>query len=74
MKNITVKQLCIKGLLTALVTMATMVISIPVPATNGYIHLGDSVISIASIFFGWEYGLIAGGLGSMMADILSGYA
>lgn len=74
MKNLTARVLCIKGLLIALVTVATMVINVPVAATSGYIHLGDSVILISSIFFGWEYGLIAGGVGSMLADILNGYA
>jgi Predicted membrane protein len=74
MKNLSARELCIKGLLIALVAVSTMVISVPVAATSGYIHLGDSVILISSIFFGWEYGLIAGGVGSMMADLLSGYA
>lgn len=74
MKNLSAKELCIKGLLIALVAVATMVINVPVAATSGYIHLGDSVILISSIFFGWEYGLIAGGVGSMLADVLGGYA
>ncbi|MCI8342390.1 MAG: ECF transporter S component [Firmicutes bacterium] len=74
MKNITTRDLCIKALLIALVCVATMVITVPVPATSGYIHLGDSIILISSIFFGWEYGLIAGGVGSAMADLLGGYA
>jgi len=74
MKNLSTKELCFKGLLIALVAVATMVINVPVAATSGYIHLGDSVILISSIFFGWEYGLIAGGVGSMLADVLSGYA
>ncbi|MGL4790462.1 MAG: ECF transporter S component [Anaerotignaceae bacterium] len=74
MKSTSTKVLCLKGLLIALVAISTMVINIPVAATSGYIHLGDSMILIASIFFGWEYGFIAGGVGSMLADVLSGYA
>lgn len=74
MKTFKAKELCIKALLIALVTVTTMAVQVPVPATSGYIHLGDSIILIAGVFFGWEYGLIAGGIGSMLADILGGYA
>lgn len=74
MEKNTTKLLCIKALLIALVAVCTMIIQIPVSATQGYIHLGDSIILLASVFFGWKYGMIAGGFGSAMADILSGYA
>lgn len=74
MEESKIKRLCISALLIAMVCICTMVIQIPVPATGGYIHLGDSVILVASIFFGWKYGLIAGSLGSAMADLLTGYA
>lgn len=67
------KELTVIGLLTALVAISTMAIQIPVPATEGYIHLGDSMIFLAAILFGWKYGAIAGGLGSALADILTGY-
>lgn len=68
------KEICLQGLMIALVTVATMVLQIPVSATNGYIHLGDSMILLISVFFGWRYGMIAGGVGSALADLLSGYA
>ena len=38
------KELCIHGLLIALVAVCTMVFQIPVSATQGYVHLGDSMI------------------------------
>ncbi len=69
----TTKELCIQGLLVALVTMSTMIFQIPVSATQGYIHLGDSMILLISVFFGAKYGMVAGGVGSAMADLLSGY-
>ncbi len=68
------KEICIQGLMIALVTVGTMFFQIPVSATQGYIHLGDSMILLTSIFFGWRYGMIAGGVGSALADLLSGYA
>lgn len=60
-------------MLCALVCVATMVIHVPVPATSGYIHLGDSLILIAGIMFGPMAGMAAGGIGSALADILLGY-
>lgn len=72
--KMTTKELCIQGLLTALVTVCTMVFQIPVSATQGYVHLGDSMILLTSVFFGWRYGMVAGGVGSALADLLSGYA
>ena len=50
-----------------------MAIKIPTIATQGYIHLGDSMIFLAAIMFGKKKGAIAGGLGSAMADLLLGY-
>lgn len=67
------KEICLRGLMIALVTVSTMVLQIPVSATNGYIHLGDSMILLISVFFGWRYGMVAGGVGAALADLLSGY-
>lgn len=68
------KEICMQGLLIALVTVSTMVLQIPVSATQGYIHLGDSMILLIAVFFGARYGMVAGGVGSALADLLSGYA
>ncbi len=68
-----IQDLTILGLLIALVAVSTMVIKIPTIATEGYIHLGDSMIFLAAIMFGKRKGAIAGGLGSAMADLLLGY-
>lgn len=67
------KKLCIMGLLIALTCVATMCIHIPIPATNGYINVGDSVILIVAVLLGGPYGLVAGGIGSALADLLLGY-
>lgn len=67
------KQLALAGLFIGLVTVATMTISVPTPATNGYINVGDSMIFIIAILFGAKYGLLAGGIGSALADIFLGY-
>ncbi|MBS4537107.1 ECF transporter S component [Clostridium sp. D2Q-11] len=67
------KDIVLKGLLIALVVVATIIIPIPVPFTEGYIHAGDSIIFISGILFGWRFGLVAGGIGSAMADMILGY-
>lgn len=73
MKQMSVKQMVYMALMTALVAVATMVISIPVVATGGYVNFGDTLIFVAALIFGPLTGLVAGGLGSAMADILAGY-
>ena len=67
------KELCIHGLMIALVTVCTMVFQIPVSATQGYVHLGDSMILLVGVFFGARYGMVAGGIGSALADVLMGW-
>lgn len=66
-------NIIIASLLMALVTVSTMLIKIPIPATNGYIHVGDSMIFLAAILFGKRKGALAGGIGSAFADLLLGY-
>lgn len=68
------KKLALGGLLIALVTVSTMAIKIPMVATSGYIHAGDSMIYLAGVLFGPQFGLLAAGLGSALADLLSGYS
>lgn len=62
------------GLFAALVTLATMVIHIPTPGTQGYVNVGDTIIFTGAALFGWKFGLITGGFGSFLADVLLGYA
>ena len=67
-------KLVLSALFAALCCVATMLIHIPMPATNGYINLGDGMVLLGAFLLGPVYGFAAGGLGSMLADILLGYA
>jgi len=58
------------AVLTAVVTSA---FRFPVPETNGYINLGDTMVMLSGVLFGPLVGGIAGGVGSALAD-LPGYA
>lgn len=67
------RTMVLNSLMIALVCISTMAIQIPTPGTNGYVNVGDSIIFVSSILFGPTTGMIAGGIGSALADILSGY-
>ena len=67
-------NLVLTALMTALVLLATYVVKIPTPATEGYIHLGDAAIFLSVLILGKKYGSLASGLGSALADLLGGYS
>ncbi len=67
-----IRLLTYTGLLTALTTVATLLIRIPTP-TKGYINLGDTIVNIAAWVLGPVYGAAAAGIGSALADLISGY-
>jgi len=69
-----VKVLALVSVMTPLVTVMTMIFKIPIPATQGYFNFGDAGVILIGMFFGPYVGLITGGLGSSLADILSGYS
>lgn len=74
MKHEKLMKTVLTALFAALTCVATSLIHIPIPATNGYINLGDGVVLLGAFLLGPVYGAAAGGLGSMLADILLGYA
>jgi len=57
------------AIFAALVTVATYLFIIPIPATTGYFNLGESMVYIAALVFGPFSGLIAGA-GASIADLL----
>jgi uncharacterized membrane protein len=67
------RTLATTGIMTALVLGMTL-IHIAVTPINGYVHLGDIAIYFTAFAFGPWAGLIAGGLGTGLADVVSGYA
>lgn len=68
-----VKELALLALFMALVAVATMIVRVPIPQTNGYMNMGDSMVLLSGIFFGPALGFMAGGIGSALADIFGGY-
>ncbi len=74
MKNDKVKTLTYMALMAALALVATILIRIPVPATQGYVHFGDTILFLSVMILGKKNGAIAGALGQALADVLGGYA
>ena len=74
MKHQKLYRLCLAALFAALCFVATNIIHIPIPATDGYINLGDCVVLLGAFLLGPVYGAAAGGVGSALADLLTGYA
>lgn len=71
MKENTAKFVTINALSIALVCVSTMALQIPIPL--GYMHLGNTCILLTAALFGPTTGLLAGGIGSALADLLTGY-
>lgn len=67
------KALVVAALMAAFTCVATMSIQIPTP-TLGYIHPGDCLVLLCGVVLGPVVGSLSAGIGSMFADILSGYA
>ena len=61
------------SMLAALTTIATMIIKVPTFGTNGYVNIGDSMVLLSAWLMANPYGAVAAGLGSALADLLSGY-
>lgn len=69
MKRIQIKRLVLAALFTALTVVATMVIRVPAPLA-GYANLGDAMVLLSAWVLGPVWGMAAGGIGSMLADLL----
>ena len=55
-----VRSLTLAAMFTVLVNVATMAIHVPVPATQGIINLGDSMIFLTGLLAGPGMGAVAG--------------
>jgi len=63
----------IVAVLTAVTMVVTMAFQFYVPQTKGYINFGDTIVIFSGLLLGGHPGFLVGGIGSALADILSGY-
>jgi uncharacterized membrane protein len=61
------------AIFTALNFIVTYWIQVPIPATGGYINIGDITVMFTALLFGPIIGGFAGGVGPMLSDIFSPY-
>lgn len=54
---------------TVVIMVATLLLRIPLPG-GGYFNFGDIAVLFAGLYGGRKLGLIAGGLGSALADVI----
>ncbi|MCL5677206.1 MAG: ECF transporter S component [Firmicutes bacterium] len=66
------KTLALAGVAAAVVLAATLV-RVPVPTHRLYFNLGEAAIYTAALLWGPRVASLAGGVGSALADLLSGY-
>jgi len=73
MRSITPFKLVIIALFAALICVATLMIQIPIPATGGYVNPGDGLILLCACLLSPLHAALAAGIGSLLADVLTGY-
>ena len=66
------KRIALTALFASLCLVGTIVIAIPLPF--GYFNVGDVFVLLSAWLLGPIYGCIAAGLGSALADLVTGYA
>ena len=73
--SMSVKELAITAICIVLVYVFTAVVNVKlhIAAAGGLIHLGNVPLFIAAILFGKRTGMIAGGIGMGLFDLLSGW-
>ncbi|MEA4932186.1 MAG: ECF transporter S component [Lawsonibacter sp.] len=73
MKDSNIRKLVLAALFAALCTIMTLVIQDP-SQMQGYVNLGECAVLMAAWTLGPFSGGMAAAIGSMLADLLSGYA
>lgn len=66
----TSRFIVVSAAMAAAVFVGTFLVRVPIPATNGYLNLGDPFIVMAGLLFGPGVGAVAGGVGSAAADVI----
>lgn len=67
-------RMVLTAMMICLIMVAILFVRIPIPFTQGYVHLGDAMIFLAVLVLGWKYGALAAALGGMLGDLMGGFA
>ena len=71
-RNETIRMLVLSAMFAALCCVTTMLVQFPTVA--GYTNIGEGMCLLAGLVLGPWYGFFAAGIGSALADLISGYA
>ena len=74
MRNLEIRQIVLTGVMIALVAVFTLAIRVPFAPTRGYFNFSDVAVFLTGFAFGPWTGLVAGGVGTALADLAGGYA
>jgi uncharacterized membrane protein len=66
--------IAIAAVMIAVTAVFTLLVRIPIPATQGYINFSDVATFFSAFAFGPVIGFVAGGIGAALADVIGGYA
>jgi len=69
-RRVATTRIAVSVVMAATVTVSTMLVRVPIPATAGYLNFGDIMIFVTGLLFGGLTGGFAGGVGSAIADII----
>ncbi len=67
-----IKNMCLSGVMTAIVYVFTAYFHIP--SHTGYTHIGDAFIYLAACLLPLPYAIFVGAGGAILADCLTGFA
>jgi uncharacterized membrane protein len=67
------ESIALTAVMIAVTTVATLLVRIPIPATTGYFNFCDVLVYFGAFAFGPWVGLVSGGIGPALADLLGGY-
>jgi predicted membrane protein len=70
--NHNVHKLTLCAVMAALLFVLTFLIRIPILASGGYIHIGDTIIYLCGYILGGYLGAAIAGIGSALADLAAG--
>ncbi len=73
MKKNQAMRIALLAIMIAVTTVFTVIPKIPIPGTEGYVNLSDVAITFSAVAFGPVVGLVAGGVGTALADFMGGY-
>ena len=69
----TSKFVALSSSFTALVFIATAIFALAITSTGGYFNFGEGMVYLSSLVGGPIVGLIAGAVGSSLADVITGF-